>query len=421
MFDAADRAFTVFSGLAVVWLAFLLLRVGVRPGWASLLLVVFWVFCSYLGLPRLHRILTHIYLPAYFIGRTRTSDGLLGDPVNLALRGDEAQVHEAMRNGGWTKADDLDLRAGWRIVLSTVRRCSYPEAPVSPLHLFERRQDFAYQQEVAGSPAKRHHVRFWRCPAGWLLPGGFSVDWLAAGTFDRSVGVSLFTLQITHKIDARIDEERDFVVGSVTGAMPEAQVEVLERFASGYHSRNGGGDLIETDGDLPIIDLVAVEAPRAGRAQATDSRDRRPASTVFGALIAVLRGGWYAYLAGLLASIPTSLDIVGDLELPGLGSRTALLLLSLPFGVLAVIDVGLGLAVLAGRNWARLCLMGVCVVQTISAFVAAEVRDSRAVGLGNLPVIGGSILVLLALSSRHAREFATRRYRGPGDVPENRR
>lgn len=37
---------------------------------------------------------------------------------------------------------------------------------------FGRQQDFAYQQEVDGSPEKRHHVRFWRCPDGWLLPGG---------------------------------------------------------------------------------------------------------------------------------------------------------------------------------------------------------------------------------------------------------
>jgi hypothetical protein len=124
--DLADRLFTVFSGLAVLWLAFLLLRVGVRPGWPSLLLVVFWVFFTYLALPRLHRILTRIYVPAYFIGRTRTSDGLLGDPVNLALRGGEAQVHHAMTSSGWIRADDLDLRAGTRIVLSTVRRRSYP-------------------------------------------------------------------------------------------------------------------------------------------------------------------------------------------------------------------------------------------------------------------------------------------------------
>ena len=57
---------------------------------------------------------------------------------------------------------------------STLTRRSYGEAPVSPLFLFSRQQDFAYQQEVDGNPAQRHHVRFWQCPDAWLLPGGTS-------------------------------------------------------------------------------------------------------------------------------------------------------------------------------------------------------------------------------------------------------
>ena len=177
--------------------------------------MVFWLFFTYLLLPRLHRILTNLYVPGYFLGRARTSDGLLADPVNIALLGREAQVHRALDRAGWVRADDVTSRSSIGIITSTLRRRSYPAAPVSPLHLFDRQQDFAYQQEVAGSPSKRHHVRFWRCPDGWLLPGGYAVDWLAAGSFDRSVGLSLFTFQVTHKIDEHTDVERDFVVHTI--------------------------------------------------------------------------------------------------------------------------------------------------------------------------------------------------------------
>ena len=166
-----------------------------------------------------------MYVPGYFIGRARTSDGLLGDPVNLAFLGHENQIHRTMTEAGWIRADDLTFFSARRIVSSTLRRISYPQAPVSPLLLFDRQQDFAYQQEVAGSPSKRHHVRFWRCPPGWLLPGGFEVDWLAAGTYDRSVGLSLFTLQITHKIEENTDIERDFIVETVTMVCPSVEVE----------------------------------------------------------------------------------------------------------------------------------------------------------------------------------------------------
>jgi hypothetical protein len=87
---------------------------------------------------------------------------------------------------------------------------------------------------VAGNPAKRHHVRFWHCPEDWLLPGGYEADWLAAGTFDRSVGFSLFTFQITHKIDPDTDVERDFIVDTVTAANPVIGVDVIRNFSSGY-------------------------------------------------------------------------------------------------------------------------------------------------------------------------------------------
>lgn len=253
---ALDTFFFVFAGVAAVWLAYLSLTETFQVGWWGILLaVVFWVYLAYLVLPRLHRILTAVYVPDYFIGRTRTSDGLLGDPVNLALMGEQADVEAAMRAAGWTRADPVTLRSSWRIVTSTLRRRSYREAPVSPLLLFGRVQDFAYQQEVAGNPKQRHHVRFWRCPDGWLLPGGRRVDWLAAGTYDTAVGLSLFTLQITHRIDADTDIERDHIVATVTAADPRVRREVIEDFASGYHARNGGGDSIRTDGDLPILDV----------------------------------------------------------------------------------------------------------------------------------------------------------------------
>ncbi len=410
MTDAVDACFFAFSGVAAVWFAYVLLREGVRPGWPALLLVVFWIFFTYLALPRLHRILTRIYLPGYFIGRTRTSDGLLGDPVNLALHGREDQVHAAMTAAGWTRADDLGLRSGSHIVTQTLRRRSYAAAPVSPLHLFDRQQDFAYEQEVTGSPSRRHHVRFWRCPEGWRLPGGFAVDWLAAATYDRSVGVSLFTLQVTHKIDENTDVERDFVVSTVTGADPAVGVEVLEHFSSGYHARNGGGDRIRTDGHLPVVDLRRVSTgERTPVAVPTDSRDRRPATTVTGATIALLRAAVYSATVGVLLVAPRHARHLEDLGFSPHELRELAPVLAVVFAVAAVVDGGLGLAILAGRNWARLTLMTVCSLTAFTAFLATVGSDGRPIGLGSLPSLGLSILVLLALSSPSARAHAVHR------------
>ena len=362
-------------------------------------------------MPRVHRILTWVYVPGYFIGRTRTSDGLLGDPVNLALRGSEAEVHAAMAAAGWTRADDLSLRTGLRIVSSTLRRQSYPAAPVSPLTLFDRQQDFAYQQQVAGNPAQRHHVRFWRCPDGWFLPGGTAVDWLAAGTYDRSVGLSLFTLQITHKVEADTDVERDFIVASVTRARPGTQVEVIRHFSSGFHARNGGGDRIETDGDLPVLEVgPSPDPPEAAAVGATDSRDRRPAQTVFGAGVALVRG--LLFLAGAMAVLvaPELLLRLGQTEADVrelLSERALAVALAVVLLLLALLELGLGLATLAGRNWARLWLMGSAVVTTVGAFTS-NLTGSRPVTLLGLPATATSVLLLLALTSHRAREYAAR-------------
>ncbi|WP_127791993.1 LssY C-terminal domain-containing protein [Agromyces sp. LHK192] len=264
-----DEFFFVFAGLAALWLAYLLFSESFTLGWWGILvMVLFWVLLAYLVLPRLHRVLTTIYVPDYFMGRTRTSDGLFGDPVNLAVTGDEARLLAAMQAAGWTRADEVTLATSWRIITSTVTRRSYDEAPVSPLFLFGRKQDFAFQQEVEGNPAKRHHVRFWRTPGGWLLPGGARVDWLAAGTFDRAVGLSLFTLQVTHKIDADTDVERDHIVRTLRDSDALIEIRVLRDFSTGYHSRNGGGDTIRTDGDLPVVDVRGVTVPPANGSRA---------------------------------------------------------------------------------------------------------------------------------------------------------
>ena len=241
---------TVLAGWAVYELVVEEIYAGARQPWAFLLI---WVLAAYVLLPRLNRLLTRIYVPSYFIGRARTADGLLGDPVNLAVIGRPEDLRDALLRSGWTEADPVTWRSSWRIVRDSLLRRSYPAAPVSPLFVFGQKQTLAFEREVAGSPAQRHHVRFWSCPPEWRLPGGWQVDLVGAATFDRRVGLSLFTFQITHKIAEQTDTERDLVVAALAGT--GATVHIVRHFSTGYHARNGGGDAIETDGDLPIVAL----------------------------------------------------------------------------------------------------------------------------------------------------------------------
>lgn len=406
-----DHAFFILGGAAAVWLAFLLVGESFHLGWGQVwFYFFFWAFLAYLLLPRLHRILTTIYVPGYFIGRARTSDGLLGDPVNVALLGEEPQLHAIMRAAGWTQADQVTLKSSRRIISSTIFRRSYSEAPVSPLYLFDRQQDFAYQQEVDNNPGKRHHVRFWRCPEGWLLPGGHKVDWLAAGTYDRSVGFSLFTLQITHKIEQNTDVERDHIITSVTAADPRVTVQVIEDFSTGYHSRNGGGDSISTDGDLPIVDARRVQVPAHQPSRSTDSRDRRPAPTMVGAALVVAR----SIAAFILAlTLVTSSDVFSDITTDGdpLDPQTTTTVVT--FVAVVVLIFGLGEVFLAwriflGSNGARVIAMGLSSVSVVVQAVDYFTGSTNITLEAGLSGVATDILVLLALSSQRARVYAKR-------------
>lgn len=274
-----DTLFIVIGVVVSIWLALLYLFEGFSLTPVRLLyLVGFWLLLTYITLPRLHQLMTWIYLPDYFFGRTRTTEGVLSDPINLAFDGPERDLHVAMRRAGWVLAEERTLASAWSMVRSTLLKRSFPAAPVSNLYLMGRRHDFTYQQEVGGTTAKRHHVRFWRMPTDFVLPGGYRADWLAAGTYDRAVGFSFFTLQITHRIDENIDVERDYLIDTVRFADPEIPVEVIAEFSTAYHDRNGQGDRFRTDGHLPVID-VADAASRSDGASAMMLPRHRPTGT----------------------------------------------------------------------------------------------------------------------------------------------
>ncbi len=408
--------------------AFVVLRQGISSWTNVAYLLAVWVVVSYLALPRLHRILTTLYVPDYFIGRARTSDGLLGDPVNLALLGSADQIHTAMREAGWIEADPVDLASSVRIVLASLTRRSYDRAPVSPLLLFGQQQAFAYQQEVEGNPAQRHHVRFWPCPAGWLLPGGHRVDWLAAGTYDRSVGLSLFTGQVTHKIDREIDIERDYIVDSMLAAEPRVSVSVIEDFSTGYHSRNGGGDAVVTDGDLPIVNVREVELPEgvavgaspddpvegslalptgatAARPSASqqahdllDEVGRRPFSVVAGSALV----GVSFLLALVLAAsdvqdmIATDAEIRAEAGLFAIGVALTVLILYIPLGWLTW-------RMYLGSQTARLFMLAFLSVSQLSQLAQWVGRDRPP--FITLLAMTVDLLAVYALTSLSARQW----------------
>lgn len=242
--------------IVVGWTVYkLLFESIVRGNYIIFSVLGLWVITAYLVLPRLHRLLTKLYVPDYFVGRVRTGDGLLGDVVNLAVIGDEQALRKAMKKAGWIEAEPLTWHSTLKIIKATLLKRSYPAAPVSSLYLFSNKQSLAFQKEINNNPRARHHVRFWRVPRGWYLPGGHEADYMGAASYDIRVKLSFFTLQFTHKVDQDIDKERNFVVDSVLEGNPKAKLDKVPHFMTAYRHRNGGGDSIQTDGALYFLHL----------------------------------------------------------------------------------------------------------------------------------------------------------------------
>lgn len=189
---------------------------------------------------------------------TLNADGIPGDPLNVALVGDEAELVAAMLAALWHPADPITLQSSLKIAESVVFHRPDPDAPVSALYVFGRKQDLAFEQDVGGSADQRHHVRWWRAPT---LDGAGRPLWIGDATFDRSAGLSHRTGQITHHIAPDIDAERDHLMATLAEAGRLAGRYQWPGIGATQHGRNAGGDLYVTDGEIAVGVLTADGKP----------------------------------------------------------------------------------------------------------------------------------------------------------------
>jgi hypothetical protein len=188
-------------------------------------------------------------------GITLTGDDHPGDPINVALIGSEAQVKQIMKAAGWFPADPLGLRSDVKIAADTVLKRPYDDAPVSSLYLFGRKEDLAFEQPVGDDPRQRHHVRYWKSAK---VDAEGRPLWAGSVTYDKRVGLSHTTGQVTHHIAADVDAERDRLFAELQKTGELMDVEFINGFHKVLSGKNGGGDPWHTDGRLEIGTIVAA-------------------------------------------------------------------------------------------------------------------------------------------------------------------
>lgn len=228
-------------------------------------LLLAYTLTAYLLMPAWWRRHEAHALPPASPQTTRTAEGIPADPLNVAVVGTSDEVVRAMLAAGWGPADPITLRSSLRISRSVLLRRPYPEAPVSNLFLWGRRQDLAFQRAAGNNPRRRHHVRFWLSED--RDAGGRPV-WVGAATFDRSVGLSHRTGQVTHHIARDVDEERDLLMADLGKTGSVTQTYDLPNQVP-FRGRNGGGGCYLSDGRR----VVAVLSDRGVAVATSEARE----------------------------------------------------------------------------------------------------------------------------------------------------
>lgn len=246
----------------------------------SLAIVATWALAAYVLIPaviRLWRILRPAdHLPLYCV----TPDGFASDPLNVGIIATRRQLINCMEQAGWHVADARSLRNNIREMLSAIYDWSYPNAPVSSMYLFGRRQDIAFQIPIKGvTGGSRHHVRFWattyenKRPLGihtiaWhnrrARVYGDNLLWVGAASLDEGINFIRHNFQLTHMIRPDTDSERKLIVDSLKTQRLVKSTKTI-RLGEPYRliNRVVGGSL-HTDGRMAVITLKD-RAPASSR------------------------------------------------------------------------------------------------------------------------------------------------------------
>lgn len=134
-----------------------------------------------------------------------------GDPLNVVLVGDSADVLNSLSRSGWSFTHRISLRTIRREVGAAIGGSPYAVAPVSSLYAFGRKQDFALQR-ARRSIAQRNHMRL------WLAPFRFEGQPVWIGQVSRDIGIKVTPKSptlTTHIIDPEVDTTREYLLHSL--------------------------------------------------------------------------------------------------------------------------------------------------------------------------------------------------------------
>lgn len=226
---------------------------------------------AYVLIPALIRLFRIVHPPDHLPLYCVTPDGFASDPVNIGIIATRRQLINAMGQSGWYMADPHRGHYLVRHVLSIIFGWAYPNAPISKLYLFGRKQDLAFEIPIDGV-SSRHHVRFWATTyqegkrltvrsIHWHHRSRHIKDadllWVGAASLDVGITLIRQNFQLTHMISPDTNRERELIVRQLRdeGLVSKTQKVKLD---NPYRLVNRAWrGFLHTDGLMTIVRLTS--------------------------------------------------------------------------------------------------------------------------------------------------------------------
>jgi hypothetical protein len=192
---------------------------------------------------------------------TTNADGTRnGDPLNLVIVESQQSPIVPFISRGWHLARQLDFASDIETARAFIFRDEFLTSPVSPLYVFNRKEDFVLQK-ARSTINERVHARF------WLTPYTFEGRRVWIGQVSRDIGVRL-TFQTwnltTHKVAPDVDFDRAYMLQDILLSGFVARYGYVDGVGAAPASAprtNLTGDPYYTDGLRAVIFLSNETTP----------------------------------------------------------------------------------------------------------------------------------------------------------------
>lgn len=184
-------------------------------------------------------------------------DGEPGDPLNVVFIGDLETLRSALISTHWDVTAPISGASLRRMLSAFIFGSRYRYAPISPLYLFGREHDLAFQKARAVID-ERNHMRL------WLAPTTFEDQKVWVGQISRDVGIKLsgkFWPPTTHIVDPDMDDARFYILQEMIDSGAVGRI----GFVRGHEPAqpdaphfNAEGDPYFTDGLRSVMFLSEV-------------------------------------------------------------------------------------------------------------------------------------------------------------------